>query len=75
MTEGRENRTFLRLVLAIAIVANGAAALVVHGERELQPFAVQSTLDRYRLDLTDEIATYGASVRTLLDSHEAEGEP
>ncbi|MEK6720403.1 MAG: hypothetical protein AABZ33_07000 [Chloroflexota bacterium] len=75
MTARLENRRFLRLVLAISIVANGAAALVVQGERGLQPFAVASTLDRYRMNLTDDIAAYGATVHDLHERGRAGGEP
>lgn len=75
MTDRLENRRFLRLVLVISIVANGAAALVVQGERGLQPFAVGSTLDRYRMNLTDDIAAYGAAVRDLHGRGWAGGEP
>lgn len=75
MTDRLENRRFLRLVLVISIVANGAAALVVQGERGLQPFAVASTLDRYRMNLTDDIAAYGATVRDLHGRARAGGEP
>ncbi len=75
MTARLENRRFLRLVLAISIVANGAAALVVQGERGLQPFAVASTLDRHRMNLTDDIAAYGATVRDLHERGRAGGEP
>ena len=75
MTDRLESRRFLRLVLVISIVANGAAALVVQGERGLQPFAVASTLDRYRMNLTDDIAAYGATVRDLHERGRAGGDP
>jgi len=75
VTDQLESRRFLRLVLAISIVANGTAALVVQGERGLQPFAVASTLDRYRMNLTDDVAAYGATVRDLHQRGRAGAEP
>lgn len=67
-------RRFLRLVLVVSVIANAAAVAVVQGERELRPFAVASTLDRYRFELTDDIATYGTTIQTLHERVRAEAE-
>ncbi len=75
MNDPGATRGFLRLVVVISIVANGAAALVVQGERDLRRFAVASTLDRYRMELTDDVARYGAAVQTLHERVRAAAEP
>jgi hypothetical protein len=75
VTDRSSHRDFLQLVLLVSIVANGAALLVVQGERGLRPFAVASTLDRYRMALTDDIAAYGSSVQSLHDRARGEARP
>ncbi len=75
MNDLGETRRFVRLVLVTSIVASGAAALVVQGERGLRSFAVASTLDRYRMELSDDVARYGAAVRMLHERVRAAAEP
>ena len=65
MSDPAAIRPFLRLVVVCALVANGAAAIVVQGERDIRPFRVAVFLDRDRLDLTEELGAYGTAVERL----------
>lgn len=75
MSDPADTRSFLRLVILCAILANGGAALVVQGERDLRPFRVGVVLDRDRLTLTDELKTYGQAVAALRSHIRGEGRP
>lgn len=65
MSDPGSIRSFIRLVVGCAVLANGVAAIVVLGERDLRPVRVAVVLDRGRLLLTDDIETYGAAAGKL----------
>lgn len=73
MTYRLEARKFLWLVVFSSTMA-GATALFVQGERDLRTFVVAATLDRYRMELTDDVAAYGAAVESLHEDVRAEAE-
>lgn len=73
MIDQFEARKFLRLGVFSSMVA-GATALFLQAGRELRTFTVKATLDRYRVELADDVARYGAAVESLHEDVRAEAE-
>ncbi len=75
MTGQRTPRSFLRLVAACTIAANGIAALAIQGDRGLRPFRVGAVEDRGRAALTGEVRGYQAAVDELRERVRSESRP